>query len=116
MNIRIILAIAVVALAGTVTKGHAQRVQIAICNPGCGPVIYGRPIYKRPVFVNPVGFCGPTQFVVVRPQRTVFLPSSPVLASGFPVLSPPSRLGAYRAPIVPVNNVRYENDVTWRRR
>jgi len=116
MNIRLILAIAVIALAGAVTTGHGQRVQIAIGNPGCGPVVYGRPIYNRPVFVNPVGFCGPTQIVVVRPQRTVFLSSSPVLPSGFPVLSPPNRLGAYRAPIVPTNNVRYEKGVTWRRR
>jgi len=115
MDIRLILATAMVLGAATISTSHAQQVQIVIGNPGCRPFVVSRPICNRPVFVNPIGFCGPTQIIVTRPTRMVFLSSSPAITSGSPVLPPPIRLGAYRAPVVSVNTVQSANGFTWRR-
>lgn len=117
MKIRFILFATILILIGTVSPVVAQRVQIAIGNPGCGPGVYGRPAYyQRPVFVGSPAFCRPAPVVIVRPARTVYLSSSPMVVGQSPVvIAQPSRLGVYRAPMVPVNAVRNGNGFTWRR-
>ena len=115
MNIRLILSASVIACLLSAATVQAQRVQIVVGSPGCGPIGYARPEYPRPVFFGGLGYCGPTSYVVVRPVNTVYLSSTPVLASQLRVLPPISRSTVYRAPIVPVNAVRCGNGFTWRR-
>jgi hypothetical protein len=114
MKIRIIAGIAfAVASLLPLTSFAGPRVQVIIGSPGgCAPIVYNRPICGYPTFVP---YYRPSPVFFYQPPVTYISPGGTFISSRSLIVSPAPQRGVYRAPIVPVNNIRNGPGFTWRR-